>query len=199
VWHVPAVEDVPPRHGQEVEKMAWRPSKYLQEGELDNSHLGKVTGWMKFAGMKQKVTFDLEGDFHRDIRGAKIRLSGRYLGSEAEAVSYMDGLSLHQTGKAGDITAGLAPVDYVDYPLVEFYSDSNGRVVIELDPEQVQVVGTPIPAAQAIPISRQQQWDNLTSFALGCARSLAAASPGEEKDDSESNDDNSDKGSQRPT
>jgi hypothetical protein len=31
---------------------------------------------MQFAGMKNKVTFDLTGDFHRDIRGAKIRLRG---------------------------------------------------------------------------------------------------------------------------
>jgi hypothetical protein len=99
--------------------MAWRPSKYLLEGELENTMPGKVTGWMKFAGMKEKVTFNLEGDFHRDIRGAKIRLTGRYRGSEAEAVSYMEGFALHHRGKAGDITAGLPPVDYLDRPYVE--------------------------------------------------------------------------------
>jgi hypothetical protein len=58
------------------ESMAWRISSYLVEGELDNTHLGKVTGWMQFAGMKEKVTFDMKGDFHRDIRGAKIRFRG---------------------------------------------------------------------------------------------------------------------------
>ena len=52
--------------------MTWRPTKYLLEGELDNTHLGRVTGWMQFAGMKEKVTLLLKGDFHRDIRGAKI-------------------------------------------------------------------------------------------------------------------------------
>jgi len=41
--------------------MAWRPTQYLIRGELDNTHLGKVTGWMEFTGMKEKVTFDLEG------------------------------------------------------------------------------------------------------------------------------------------
>ena len=56
--------------------MAWRPTDNLIEGELDNRNHGKVTGWMKFAGMKENVTFNLEGNFHRDIRGAKVRLRG---------------------------------------------------------------------------------------------------------------------------
>ena len=56
--------------------MAWRPTEYLIEGELDNTTPGKVTGWMRFAGMASNVTFDLRGNFHRDIRGAKIRFTG---------------------------------------------------------------------------------------------------------------------------
>jgi len=39
--------------------MAWRPTEYLIEGRLDNTAPGKVTGWMTFAGLKEKVTFDL--------------------------------------------------------------------------------------------------------------------------------------------
>ena len=155
--------------------MTWRPSKYLLEGELDNTTPGKVTGWMKFAGMKEKVTVDLDGDFHRDIRGAKIRLSGRYRGGEMEAALAMEGLALHQTGKAGDITAGLPPADYLDRPYVEFYSDQNGRVVLEPEPDQVQVIGTPIPPQQALPISRKQQWRNFSDFLSGCACSFEAA------------------------
>ena len=49
----------------EVLNMAWRPTRYLKEGQLENTTLGKVTGWMEFAGMKEKVTFNLGGDFHR--------------------------------------------------------------------------------------------------------------------------------------
>lgn len=56
--------------------MAWRPTEHLIEGELDNTTPGKVTGWMRFAGMNERVLFDLTGDFHRDIRGARIRLAG---------------------------------------------------------------------------------------------------------------------------
>jgi hypothetical protein len=146
--------------------MAWRASAYLIEGELDNTHLGKVTGWMRFAGMKEKVTFDLEGDFHRDIRGAKIRFTGPAFETDppADAESGMDGFGLRQTGKVGDITAGLPPADYVSYPYIEWYSDENGRVLLELEPAQVEVIGTPIPACESEPISRQQQEQNMAQF-----------------------------------
>ncbi len=152
--------------------MAWRPTQYLIEGELDNTYPGKVTGWMRFAGMKEKVTFDLEGNFHRDIRGAKIRFTGdAYEGQKnAEGEKYLEGFSVLQAGEAGDITAGLPPKDYVEYPYIEWYSEQNGRVVLELEPVQVEVIGTPIPAIESDPICREQQNRNMAGF-LG---SLAA-------------------------
>jgi hypothetical protein len=152
--------------------MAWRPTQYLIEGELDNTNPGKVTGWMKFAGKKEKVTFDLEGNFHRDIRGAKIHFSNDADADSDEAQRYMDGLASHQTGKTGDITAGLPPKDYVDYPYIEWYSDENGRVVIELEPVQVEVVGTPIPALESDPVSRREQAGNMANFLCGLAADL---------------------------
>jgi hypothetical protein len=146
--------------------MAWRVSAYLIEGELDNTHLGKVTGWMRFAGLKEKVTFDLVGDFHRDIRSAKIRLTGDASETDppADAEGYMDGLCLEQVGKVGDITAGLPPHDYGDSPYIEWYSEENGRVLIELEPVQVEVIGTPVPACESEPISREQQQRNMAEF-----------------------------------
>ena len=144
--------------------MAWRPTQYLLEGELDNTTPGKVTGWMRFAGMKDKVTFDLEGDFHRDIRGAKIRLAGNGKADDPDAAEFMDGFAQQQKGKAGDITAGLPPRDYVAYPYIEWYDRENGRVCLELDAEQVQVIGTPIPASQSRPLSRREQARNMAEF-----------------------------------
>lgn len=146
--------------------MAWRVSAYLIEGELDNTHRGQVTGWMQCAGMRGKMTLDLTGDFHRDIRGAKIHFTGdaSETNPPADAAAYLDGLAMHQTGRVGDITAGLPPVDYVNYPYIEWYSDENGRVVIELEPSQVQVVGRPIPACESDPISRDQQRRNMAEF-----------------------------------
>ena len=46
------------------------------EGELDNTQPDKVTGWMKFAGMKDKVTFDLEGNLLRLARREYPVLTG---------------------------------------------------------------------------------------------------------------------------
>ncbi|MCY2928035.1 MAG: hypothetical protein NTV86_00795 [Planctomycetota bacterium] len=96
--------------------MAWRPTHVLLEGELDNTTPGKVTGWMQFAGMTNNVTFDLRGDFHRDIRGARIHLAGEGRPDDPGAAGYMEGFAQHQTGNVGDITAGLSPKDYVAYP-----------------------------------------------------------------------------------
>ena len=118
--------------------MAWRPSKYLIEGELDNTRQGIVTGWMRFAGLDEKVSFELKGDFHRDIRGTKIRFSGDGNPGPAVAAGYMKGFARHQTGVVGDMTAGLPPTDYSDTPYLEWYADENGRVVIELEPDQVR-------------------------------------------------------------
>jgi len=154
--------------------MAWRPTHCLTEGELDNTRLGKVTGWMRFAGMKDKVTFDLEGDFHRDIRGAKIRFTGDAAETEppADAKQYMDGFTPHQTGKVGDITAGLPPHDYGQAPYFEWFGEENGRVVIELEPTQVEVIGAPIPARESYPISREQQRRNMAEFLGGIAAEM---------------------------
>ena len=155
--------------------MAWRPTEYLLEGELDNTAPGKVTGWMQFAGLKEAVTFDLKGNFHRDIRGAKIRFTGNGCPNDPKAASYMQGMSAEQTGEVGDITAGLPPHDYVKYPYLEWYSEQNGRVVIELSPDQMEVIGRPIPACESDPISRKEQGMKMARF-LG-ELSQAAAAP----------------------
>jgi len=161
--------------------MAWRPNENLIEGELDNTVPGKVTGWMRFLGMDEPVRFQLEGDFHRDIRGGKIRLrnSGPLDRSqsgpvpEAESRSYMKGFSPVQTGKAGDITAGLPPQDYSSYPYIEWYSGQNGRVVLELEPGQVEVTGQPLPWRTAEPVSRARQADSMADFLSGLGGDMA--------------------------
>lgn len=153
--------------------MAWRPAKYLLEGELDSTVLGKVTGWMRFAGMDEKVVFDLEGDFHRDIRGAKVRLrgDGESVNPE-ESAKYLEGFSKLQKGNVGDMTAGREPSDYVNYPYFEWYGEDNGRVVMELGPDQVEILTQPIPACESAPVSRKQQAENMANFLCGLASGL---------------------------
>lgn len=174
--------------------MAWRPYENLIDGELDNRIPGKVTGWMRFyrrGKQPLKVTFDLAGDFHEDIRGMAIRFHNEEPSDRNgdRGGTYMDGFASVQRGVVGDITAGLSPspwteelarrlmaklettwdengitgqaredrrreatedmrrhvevgtpyYPYVDYPYIEWYSD-NGRVVLELDPSQIEVL-----------------------------------------------------------
>jgi hypothetical protein len=154
--------------------MAWRLTHCLIEGELDNTVLGKVTGWMQFAGKKERVQLNLEGDFHRDIRGVKIHFTGdAYEGDIPEdARKEMEEYSVIQNGAVGDITAGKEPRDYVDYPYIEWYSDENGRVVLELEHRQIEIIGTPIPAAESFPVSRQQQNQNMAKFMTEMATGL---------------------------
>jgi len=154
--------------------MAWRPTRFLKEGELDNTVPGKVTGWMTFAGMREKVTLNLAGDFHRDIRGAKIRFKGEGQDDDVEAASYMDGIAGKQTGQVGDITAGLPPHDYGSEPYIEWYGNDSGRVVLELAPGQVEVVGTPLPFERQEPVSRAQQNRNMAEFMGQLVQDLSA-------------------------
>ncbi len=144
---------------------AWRPYETVVRGELDNTAPGRVTGWISFVGLDRPVTFDLAGDFHRDVRGTKIRFSNPTPAEATEeAQKYMQGFSPHQTGTAGDITAGLPPHDYVNYGYVEWYSDQNGRVVLEFAPEEMEVIGTPLPWDKEKPVSREQQEGKMAKF-----------------------------------
>ena len=152
--------------------MAWRPNEQFIEGILDNTEPGKVTGWMKFAGMKENVVFDLNGDFHRDIRGAKIRLRGDGESANAEeSQKYMEGFSTIQKGEAGDMTAGREPCDYgaPGEAYFEWYSEDNGRIVIELGTDQVELLTKPIPACESDPIDRKKQAQNMANFLSGIA------------------------------
>ena len=95
--------------------MAWRPYENLIDGELTNRVPGKVTGWIRFFRIGQeplKVLFDLDGDFHDDIRGKIIRLRNPNPSDRNASLgrpgTYMEGFAPIQRGDAGDITAGLS-------------------------------------------------------------------------------------------
>jgi hypothetical protein len=148
--------------------MAWRPTEFLIEGELDNTVHGKVVGWMRFVGRRNKIKFDLQGDFHRDIRGAKIKFHNeQYKDADPQEAKRFHRLEAVQTGVVGDITAGLPPHDYGQSPYVEWYGDDNGRCVVELDPSQVEIIGKPIPWMESFPVDRKQQGQNMMNFIAG--------------------------------
>ena len=147
----PAHEDVPSGQRPEVIEMTWSPTRYLLAGELDNSARGKIVGWMRFAGMKERVTLNLRGDFDPSIRGTKIRFSGSGNEDDILAESYMYGFATHQTRHAGDVIAG-------NEPCIEWFGDIDGRVVIELEPDKIEVIG------QLLPLER---WESLVERVNG--------------------------------
>ncbi|GAH40103.1 unnamed protein product, partial [marine sediment metagenome] len=78
-----------------------------------------------------------------------------------------------QTGKVGDITAGLPPADYISGSVyVEWYSQLNGRVVLELEQDQLQLLSRPIPACESDPISREEQNRSMAEFLGSLAQEL---------------------------
>jgi hypothetical protein len=94
--------------------MAWRPHLYLIDGELSNRGPGKVTGWMRFFRKQRqplRVVFDLEGDFHEDIRGSDIVLKNGEPTDKNISLewgdTYMDRFDPVQRGTVGDMTAGF--------------------------------------------------------------------------------------------
>ena len=99
-----------------------------------------------------RLVLELTGDFHEDIRGKVIRLSNLNPSEKNERLeregTYMEDFSPVQKGTVGDITVGLPlglddtgepSYAYCPYPYVEWYA-ANGRVVLELDPSQVEIV-----------------------------------------------------------
>ena len=68
------------------------------------------------------------------------------------------------------MTAGREPADYVKgYGYFEWYGEDNGRVVIELEPDQVEILTQPIPACESDPLSRKKQAENMANFLCGIA------------------------------
>ena len=114
--------------------MAWRIHENLIEGEMDNTTPGRVTGTMRFVGLAEPVRLDLSGDFKGDIHARRIRFqnpspqernrSGAL--GRIRSGSYMQRFADVQTGEAGTITADCSGL------YVEWYSEANGRVVLEL-------------------------------------------------------------------
>ena len=215
--------------------MAWRPYENLINGELDNTTPKKVTGWMRFfrSGSRPlRVTFDLVGDFHEDIRGKIIRLKNSEPSDRNHQLdrkdTYMEGFSAVQKGKVGDITAGLSLgtwteeltqklmtqhelfwdelgiqgakreerrreytelyrrrieakalyYPYVEYPYIEWYSETNGRVVLGLDSSQVEIVDSgEVPRREKTPEELAEDAEKrdkaMANFMEGMVKSLS--------------------------
>jgi hypothetical protein len=138
--------------------VAWRIDEFLERGEIDNRVRGKVTGRLWFAGRAEPVELELQGNAWRDLAGHRLEFVNP---DPRDGVP--ESLAALQTGEVGDITASRKvkvpdvskeelreylrrrepfPWHWGNSLYLEWFSDGNGRVVIEsasyrltIDPE----------------------------------------------------------------
>ena len=129
--------------------MAWRIHDSVIRGEIDNRERGRVTGRIWLEGYEDPVVLDLKGNAHPDMAGGLLSFT-----NPAEPIRMRTDGDMHpvQSGTVGDITAsrkvrvfdlpmdealqmireGGKPTEHMANSIyVEWFSDHNGRVVIE--------------------------------------------------------------------
>lgn len=143
--------------------MAWRPERLVKAGQLDNTKLGWTVGWLELEGIDQRLQIKLAGNCHPDLAGWKfdIHRVEKEIPSTDESPDY-SGISLDQSGHVGDITADQM-IKHHDIPndelvrrlmagekpsftwrkclYLEWYSNANGRVVIQSTRLEVKRIG----------------------------------------------------------
>lgn len=137
--------------------MAWRLGEHVLRGEVDNRQRGRVTGRVWLMGVETPLSLDLRGDAHPDLAGCALRFINPrptlWLGAPPARL---------QRGAVGDITAarkvrvfdvplaealatlraGGAPPEHLANSLyLEWFSDANGRVVIESADYRLEILG----------------------------------------------------------
>lgn len=132
--------------------MAWRIADLVVDGELDNTVKGRVTGWLRLVGRAEALRLELRGNCRPDLAGWRFRIVRlEPIPAWAEPVD-LEGFATEQIGEAGDILADqilrhydcpvaelLArirageppPTDLRPALYLEWYSDRNGRVVVQ--------------------------------------------------------------------
>lgn len=129
--------------------MAWRIHDSVVRGEIDNRVKGIVRGKIWLHRRKQPVTLEVRGNAHPDLAGCLLKFKNP---KKRVADSGLASLNRMQRGTIGDLTASRK-VRVFDIPLaealamlrrkekppehlanslyLEWFSDANGRVVIE--------------------------------------------------------------------
>lgn len=129
--------------------MAWRIQDSVSRGEIDNRTKGVVRGRLWLHGMTDPVVLELTGNAHADLAGCLLKFDNPQPTVAMRTDAVFDPV---QRGTIGDLTASrkvrvfdvplqeaLAMLDRGEKPpghwansvCLEWFSDTNGRVVIE--------------------------------------------------------------------
>jgi hypothetical protein len=136
--------------------MAWRIDEAVTRGEIDNTVEGRTSGRIWLVGREDPLVLMLDGDCWRDLAGARLRFENP---APCEGPD-TDVLNPDQSGIIGDMTASrkhkISTVSEVEYNrlyengaeipfewknslYLEWFSDANGRVVIETTDYLLQI------------------------------------------------------------
>ena len=136
--------------------MAWRIEEAVTRGEIDNTVDGKTTGRIWLAGREQPLVLNLVGNCWRDLAGTRLRFENPAPRAAKDAAT----LDAVQTGIIGDMTASrknkvatvsdeemqrlfetkdAIPFEWHNTLYLEWFSETNGRVVIESAGYDLQV------------------------------------------------------------
>ncbi|HEY4283921.1 MAG TPA: hypothetical protein VGM62_12720 [Chthoniobacterales bacterium] len=175
--------------------MAIRIRQRLVRGEIDNREQGKVRGKIWLVGKDQPIALKLTGNCGRDLAGCLVTFVNP---QPAAAEAELDELARTQNGTAGDITAsrkvrtfdlpleeamaiirnGGAPAEHLANSLyIEWFSEANGRVVIESADYSVKLSE---PIWELPPEAEQEQIESTNQAMLDWLDRLDAASGPEE-------------------
>jgi hypothetical protein len=130
--------------------MALRLNEMVVRGMIDNREKGKVSGELWLAGQGAPIGFELVGNCDRDLAGRLVEFTNR----KPEPTAMLRMLT-EQVGEAGTITAArkvrvipedihlddltqehLKHLDWTSLLYLEWFSRSDGRIVVEIvDPE----------------------------------------------------------------
>ena len=136
--------------------MALRIDEAVCRGEIDNTVEGHTTGRIWLAGRDEPLTLNLVGDCWRDLAGTRLRFQNPLPVSGAD----LRLLASDQSGVVGDMTASRKhkmpavgddelqrlyaenediPYEWKNTLYLEWFSDANGRVVIESANYQLEI------------------------------------------------------------
>ena len=137
--------------------MAWRIHDSILKGEVDNRQRGRISGSLWLVGRDEPVLLSLVGNCLRDLAGCLVSFKNPRAAATAEERTDVAKL---QSGTAGDITAsrkvrvfdvpleealrltreGKTPPEHMANSLyIEWFSQANGRVVVESSDYTVDV------------------------------------------------------------
>ena len=134
---------------KKLRTMAWRIDEAVIRGEIDNTVEGRTVGKVWLLGREEPINLKLDGDCWRDLAGTKLLFENPNpkINEDSQAVD------IDQTGIIGDVTASRktrvplvrqddtftadektgdeTPHEWRNSFYLEWFSEINGRVVIE--------------------------------------------------------------------